>query len=459
MNKTFNDNFLLTSERVRNIYRHHGDDLPNIDFISNINVDDLATNKRFSNITELFIDSNKKMRQAMRYSGVDEKYITGSASDFEKFRAFCGVMPDLLGNLVYMQRHYELKFYFDCDLKICPENCEQIWNVTSEYLQNNDVRAMNLLRMANVESVSIVTDALRDLSPFEKIRSSESAVKVYPVLSMRGIIEIEEDRFVSYLSELADITDIQIKDFYTLGLAVNKIFDKFESMGCRSFLIDSFILSGFVKPDRYHADLIMKKAINKGSCELSGDEVAQWRAEFILFLAEEIKRRGWCLHYKIYVTSILKISLNSQYWRKLNVQKRGVIPQLKLIEYLGTKSAIPNTVVYSDCLDEITLAMDRNRTDTPKLLYGVDGKNCADAKKIRASFDCIARMSALGRLVGVPSFSDNILCKSYFETVKRVYLTAICDWIDASGTVADDEDILNLSEKIFYRNIKELQNL
>ena len=459
MNKTFNDNFLLTSERVRNIYRQHGDDLPNIDFISNINVDDLATNKRFSNITELFIDSNKKMRQAMRYSGVDEKYITGSASDFEKFRAFCGVMPDLLGNLVYMQRHYELKFYFDCDLKICPENCEQIWNVTSEYLQNNDVRAMNLLRMANVESVSIVTDGLRDLSPFEKIRSSESAVKVYPVLSMRGIIEIEEDRFVSYLSELADITDIQIKDFYTLGLAVNKIFDKFESMGCRSFLIDSFILSGFVKPDRYHADLIMKKAINKGSCELSGDEVAQWRAEFILFLAEEIKRRGWCLHYKIYVTSILKISLNSQYWRKLNVQKRGVIPQLKLIEYLGTKSAIPNTVVYSDCLDEITLAMDRNRTDTPKLLYGVDGKNCADAKKIRASFDCIARMSALGRLVGVPSFSDNILCKSYFETVKRVYLTAICDWIDASGTVADDEDILNLSEKIFYRNIKELQNL
>lgn len=459
MNKTFNDNFLLTSERVRNIYRHHGDDLPNIDFISNINVDDLATNKRFSNITELFIDSNKKMRQAMRYSGVDEKYITGSASDFEKFRAFCGVMPDLLGNLVYMQRHYELKFYFDCDLKICPENCEQIWNVTSEYLQNNDVRAMNLLRMANVESISIVTDALRDLSPFQKIRSSESAVKVYPVLSMRGIIEIEEDRFVSYLSELADITDIQIKDFYTLGLAVNKIFDKFESMGCRSFLIDSFILSGFVKPDRYHADLIMKKAINKGSCELSGDEVAQWRAEFILFLAEEIKRRGWCLHYKIYVTSILKISLNSQYWRKLNVQKRGVIPQLKLIEYLGTKSAIPNTVVYSDCLDEITLAMDRNRTDTPKLLYGVDGKNCADAKKIRASFDCIARMSALGRLVGVPSFSDNILCKSYFETVKRVYLTAICDWIDASGTVADDEDILNLSEKIFYRNIKELQNL
>ena len=459
MNKTFNDNFLLTSERVRNIYRQHGDDLPNIDFISNINVDDLATNKRFSNITELFIDSNKKMRQAMRYSGVDEKYITGSASDFEKFRAFCGVMPDLLGNLVYMQRHYELKFYFDCDLKICPENCEQIWNVTSEYLQNNDVRAMNLLRMANVESVSIVTDGLRDLSPFEKIRSSESAVKVYPVLSMRGIIEIEEDRFVSYLSELADITDIQIKDFYTLGLAVNKIFDKFESMGCRSFLIDSFILSGFVKPDRYHADLIMKKAINKGSCELSGDEVAQWRAEFILFLAEEIKRRGWCLHYKIYVTSILKISLNSQYWRKLNVQKRGVIPQLKLIEYLGTKSAIPNTVVYSDCLDEITLAMDRNRTDTPKLLYGVDGKNCADARKIRASFDCIARMSALGRLVGVPSFSDNILCKSYFETVKRVYLTAICDWIDASGTVADDEDILNLSEKIFYRNIKELQNL
>ncbi len=459
MSNTFNNNFLLTSERVRNLYNSREKDLPNIDFISNISVDDLAKNKRYTNITELFIDSNKKMRQAMRCSGVEEKYITGSASDFEKFKAFCGVMPDLLGNLMYMQRHYELKYYFDCDLKICPENCEQIWNITSDILRDNDICAMTLLEMANVEFINIVTDGLSSLSAFDCIRNSGSKVKVYPVLSMRGAIEIEEERFVSYLNELSALTDVQIKDFYSLGLAIGKIFDKFEEMGCRSFLIDSFILSGFVKPDRYHADLIMKKAINKGSSELSGDEVAQWRAEFILFLATEIKRRGWCLHYKIYVTSILKISLNSKYWRKQNVQKRGVIPQLKLLEYLNSKDAIPSTVVYSDCLDEITLAMDRNRADTPKLLYGVDGKNCADAKKIRASFDCIARMSALGRLVGVPSFSDNILCKSYFETVRRVYITAICDWIDASGTVADDDDVTALAEKIFYSNIKSLLNL
>ena len=459
MNKKFDDNFLLTSDRVRNLYFAHEIDLPNIDFISNINVNDLANNKRYTNITELFIDSNKKMRQAMRYSGVNEKYITGSASDFEKFKAFCGVMPDLLGNLVYMQRHYELKFYFDCDLKICPENCEKIWNVTADYMQNNDVRAIELLKNANVESLSIVHDALRDLAPFDKIKSHNGELKVYPVLGMRGLIEIEEDKFVSYINELSRITDIQIKDFYTLSLAVTKIFDEFEKAGCRSFLIDSFILNGFIKPDRYHADLIMKKALNKGSHELSCDEVAQWRAEFILFLATEIKRRGWVLHYKIYTTSILKIALNSTYWRKLNVDKRGVIPQLKLIEHLDTKNIIPTTIVYSDCLDEITLAMDRNRTDTPKLLYGVDGKNCADAKKIRASFDCIARMSALGRLVGVPSFSDNILCKSYFETIKRVYLAAICEWIDSSGSITDDDDIVSLAGKIFYKNIKTLQNL
>lgn len=456
MIKTFDENFLLPNELTRNLYGKIHDSFANIDFISNINVEDLSSNKRYSNITELFIDSNKKMRQAMRYSGVDEKYITGAASDFEKFKAFCDVMPDLIGNLVYMQRHFELKFYFDCDLKICPQNCESIWNITSDYLQNHNVRALSLLERARVEVLGIVTDGLSDLKPFEKIKNANTSVKVYPVLSMRGVIEIEEERFVSYINELSAVTEIQIKDFYTLGLAIGKVFDKFEGLGCSSFLIDSFVLSGFVKPDRYHADLIMKKAINKGSGELSADEVSQWRAEFILFLANEIKRRGWCLHYKIYVTSILKISLNSVYWRKLNIQKRGVIPQLKLIEYLEAKDALPNTVVYSDSLDEITLAMDRNRTDTPKLLYGVDGKNCADAKKIRASFDCIARMSALGRLVGVPSFSDNILCKSYFETVKRVYLTAICEWIESSGAPVDEEDVLTLAKKIFYSNIKNL---
>ena len=458
MNKKFNDSFLLTNERAKRLYLEKEINAPNVDFISNINIDDLAKNRRYSNITELFIDSNKKMRQAMRYAGVNEKYITGTASDYEKFRAFCSVMPDLLGNLVYMQRHFELRYYFDCELKICPENCEKIWKITSEQLERDDIRAMRLLQIANVEFISIVTDGLSDVSVFDKIKKHQSNTAVYPVLSMRGAIEIEEDRFVKYISELSKKTDIEIRDFYTLGLAVSKIFDEFESVGCRSFLVDSFVLSGYIKPDRYHADLIMKKAINKGSSELSADEVAQWRAEFIFFIANEIKRRSWCLHYKIYVTSILKISLNSPYWRKLNVQKRGVIPQLKLLEYLNSKDAIPNTVVYSDSLDEITLAMDRNRTDTPKFLYGVDGKNCVDAKKIRASFDCIARMSALGKLVGVPSFSDNILCKSYFETVRRVYLTAICDWVDSTGSVADDEDIINLAEKIFYTNVKELMN-
>ena len=455
----FNENLLLTNDCVRNLYKQLDSHLPNVDFISNVNVNDIAKNRRYSNITELFIYSNTKMRQVMRCSGVDEKYITGGASDFEKFKALCTVMPDLLGNPVYIQRHFELKFYFGCDLKICPQNCEEIWNVTSDYLETNEIRPMTLLRMANVESLSIVTDGANDLSAFERASELDSAVKVLPVLNIMGAIEIEEEGFVSYIKDLSEIYEIEIKDFYSLGLAISKTFDKFEKMGCRSVLIDSFVLSGFIKPDRYHADLILKKALNNGSNELSPDEIAQWRAEVIMLLASEIKRREWVLHYKICETSIFKIILNSNYWRKLNVPKIGVIPQLKLLEYLNLKNAIPNTVVYSDHLEEIALAMDRNKPDTAKLLYGIDGEICADANMIRASFDCITRMSAFGKLVGAPSFSDNILCKSYFETVRRVYLTAICEWIDASGIVVDDNDVIAIAEKIFYSNIKQLQNL
>ena len=111
MNKSFFENYLLPNDRVRELYLKNEINTPNVDLLSNINVDDIAKNKKYTNITELFIDSNKKMRQALRYSGVDEKYITGSASDFEKFKAFCSAMPDLLGNLVYAQRHFELKYY------------------------------------------------------------------------------------------------------------------------------------------------------------------------------------------------------------------------------------------------------------------------------------------------------------------------------------------------------------
>lgn len=447
-----NKNFILNSQTSERLYSERPKDQKFVDPVTIINTESIAQNKRYSNITELFIDCNKKVRKAMRAHGVDEKYITGNGSDFEKFSMLCMTMPDLLGNFTYIQCHYALEYYFGCQLKMCPDNCEMIWKMTSDYMEENVVTAQSILDRSGVELIGVQTDALTPLDDFDMIRKSSCKTRVCPVFNVKGAIEIEDEGFIDYLSNITKITGIQIKDFYSLCGAVSVLMDRFEELGCKSAIINSFVMPSFVKPDKYHADMILKRALQKGSGELSADEVCQWRAEFIMFISNELYKRGWCLHYKMYVSSILKITINSGYWRKYNIQKRGVIPQLKLLKYLNSHGQIPQTIVYSDCLDEIMLAMNPYAPDRIQLLFGVDGKNCSDVNKIKSSINCIARMSSLGNLVCIPSFSDNILCRSYFDIVERAYYSAIGEWIEMCGAPVDDADALNIADKILYRN-------
>lgn len=447
-------NFILNNETAKRLYQNRDASLTFADPVTTMNIDNIANNKRYTNITELFIDSNKKIRKAMRAHGVDEKYITGDGSDFDKFRMLCATMPDLLGNFMYVQSHYALKYYFGCDLKICPENCEKIWNITADYMQNNLVSAQTILDFSGVDFIGIQTDALSSLDGFKSLKESDCRTKVYPVFNIKGAIEIEEDSFVSYLKRISTNTGIEVKDFYTLCDAIAIIMDRFEEVGCKSAIINSFVLPSFVKPDKYHADMILKRAINKGSSELTPDEVCQWKAELIMFISNELYKRGWCLHYKMYVTSVLKLTINSGYWKKLNIQKRGVVPQLKLLKYLNSRGNIPKTIVYSDSLDEIMIAMNPYAPDRIQLLFGVDGKNCSDVNKLKSSINCIARLSSLGNLVCIPSFSDNILCRAYFDIIERAYYSAVGEWIENCGAPVDDDDALKIARKILSDNAK-----
>lgn len=450
------NNFILNNETSKRLYQNRDASLTFADPVTTMNIHHIAKNKRYTNITELFIDGNKKIRKAMRAHGIDEKYITGDGSDFDKFRMLCATMPDLLGNFMYLQSHYALKFYFGCDLKICPENCEQIWNITADYMQNNIISAQSILDMSNIEFIGVQTDATASLDSFVLLKDSSCRTKVYPVFNIKGAIEIEEESFAAYLKKISSITSVDVKDFYTLCDAISLIMDKFEAAGCKSANINSFVLPAFVKPDKYHADMILKRALSKGSGELTSDEVCQWKAELIMFISSELYKRGWCLHYKMYVTSVLKLTLNSGYWKKLNTQKRGVVPQLKLLKYLNSRGNIPKTIVYSDSLDEIMLAMNPYSPDRIQLLFGVDGKNCSDVNKLKSSINCIARLSSLGNLVCVPSFSDNILCRAYFDIIERAYYSAIGDWIENSGAPVEDEDAFRIARKILCDNAKEL---
>ena len=125
-----NQNYLLHNETAKKLYFQYAKDLPIIAFCNQS--DDVYTN-----ITEAFLSNDTYKLESMRQGGIDEKYITGNVSDYEKFKAFCTILPKFAGNPIYLLSHIELFYNFDCELSICEDNCDILWSKCNEYLNNN----------------------------------------------------------------------------------------------------------------------------------------------------------------------------------------------------------------------------------------------------------------------------------------------------------------------------------
>ena len=183
--------FLLDTETSKWLYHDCAERLPIIDYHCHLSPREIAENQRYSNITEVWLYGDHYKWRAMRNCGVDEKYITGEGSDYEKFRAYCGVMPLLAGNPLYHWSHMELRQYFDCDLILCPENCDAIWKLTAARLAEPDMGARDLIARSGVRLLCTTDDPPDSLEYHRQIRESGYGVSVLPAFRPDKGMQIE----------------------------------------------------------------------------------------------------------------------------------------------------------------------------------------------------------------------------------------------------------------------------
>ena len=128
MKKFMGDNFLLNTESAKKLYHDYAETMPILDYHCHTNPEQIANDYRFKTITEAWLGGDHYKWRMMRNAGVDERYITGDASDWEKFLAYAKVLPRAIGNPLYHWTHLELKRYFGCDLLINEENARAIYD-------------------------------------------------------------------------------------------------------------------------------------------------------------------------------------------------------------------------------------------------------------------------------------------------------------------------------------------
>src|SRR5580704_2311955 len=175
-----NDDFLLSTKPARKLYHKYAEAEPIFDYHCHIPPKDIAENRQFKNLFEIWLEGDHYKWRAMRSNGVEEKFCTGAASPRDKFLAWAKTVPQTLRNPLYHWTHLELKRYFGISELLDEKNAKKIWAKANEKLGNDELRPQGIMKKFQVRCVCTTDDPADDLSHHKKMASNGMATKIYP---------------------------------------------------------------------------------------------------------------------------------------------------------------------------------------------------------------------------------------------------------------------------------------
>ena len=281
MEKFISDDFLLDNKFSRELYHEFAEKLPLIDFHCHLDPQEIAENKHWENIAQVWLGGDHYKWRLMRSNGVEEKYCTGEASDREKFQKFAEAMPYMLRNPMYHWCHLELARFFGIDdVLLSGDTAEEVWNRANEVLKSG-LGARECMQKSNVEAVCTTDDPVSDLSWHAEIAKSDFPVKVCPTFRPDKAFAIEgHENYIKYLEKLEKASGIEIKSYYDLLKAIKVRHDYFHEHGCR--VSDYGIETVWFKNSFYYeVEDTFKKAISSSE-HLAPEEVVAFKSAILL---------------------------------------------------------------------------------------------------------------------------------------------------------------------------------
>ena len=223
MNDFIHDDFMLQTTTARNLFHKYAKKMPIIDYHCHLVPKEIAVDYKFRTITELWLGGDHYKWRLLRANGVNEKYITGDASDWEKFEKWAATIPYTMRNPMYHWTHLELKRVFGIDDLLNPDTAREIYDRANEMLQKPEYSARGLMKKFNVEVVCTTDDPLDSLEYHKQIKESGFEVKVLPTWRPDKSMAVENvDNFRAYVEELSKITGFNITTFDSYSLEIFK---------------------------------------------------------------------------------------------------------------------------------------------------------------------------------------------------------------------------------------------
>ncbi len=459
MKQFMDKDFLLSTETAKALYHDYAAKMPIIDYHCHINPKEIAEDKSFDNITQVWLGGDHYKWRLLRANGVEEKYITGNAPDREKFQKWAETMPKAIGNPVYHWSHLELQRYFDYNGVLNEKTAEDVWNICNAKLQQSSMGARNIIKQSDVKVICTTDDPIDTLEWHKMIAEDETFdVKVLPAFRPDKAMNIEKADFVDYLTKLTQVSKISITSFSDLCDALSNRIAFFDSMGCKiSDHALEYVMYQAASAEEIEA-IFAKRLSGTIPSEL---EQLQFKTAFMVFVGKEYHKLGWTmqLHYGT------KRDNNTFMFNKLGpdtgydcINTYGSSAQMSnYLNALNITDQLPKTIIYSlnpndNAAIGTVIGCFQDSTAVGKIQHGSAWWFNDQKLGMIDQMTSLANVGLLSNFVGMLTDSRSFLSYTRHEYFRRILCDLIGTWVENGEYPGDMEYLGKMVQDISYNN-------
>lgn len=457
MKKFMDRDFLLDSDTAKHLFHDYAENMPIADYHCHLSPKEIYEDRRFENITQVWLGGDHYKWRLMRWHGVEEKYITGAGSDHDKFMKWAETLGCAIGNPLYHWSHLELQRYFGYTGILNEDTAEEVWNLCNEKLQHMSARQM--IADAKVTHLCTTDDPIDDLHYHELIKTDSSFhTEVLPAWRPDQIIAIEKDSFVSYLHKLEAAAQMTIETYPELRQALHNRLNYFAAHGCRvsDHGLDAV---AYIPASEAELNAILAKKINHEV--LSEEECLKYRSALLKDLGREYAERGWVmqLHYNVIRNTNTRMfqALGPDSGLDCISHQADTNGLVAFLDALAKDSNLPKTVIYSlnpndNAVIDTIIGCFEDSECRGKLQHGAAWWFNDHKQGMEAQMITLASEGMLSDFIGMLTDSRSFLSYARHEYFRRILCNMIGAWVE-NGEYPDDEKRLEKIVKgICYDN-------
>ena len=447
--KTFLDkDFLLSNETSKRLFHEYVNDLPIIDYHCHLPVKQIAQDTRFENLTRVWLNGDHYKWRAMRTNGVDESYITGNKSDWEKFHKWAETVPYTLRNPLYHWTHLELQRYFNINDLLGPRNSKEIYEHCSSLLQTDGFSARGLLQRMNVELICTTDDPVDSLEFHQQLKREDFAVAVFPAFRADKAMDIDDPvLFNAYVKRLEEVSATDISSLEDFLSALNSRHDYFGANGCciSDHGLEQMVSDPFIESEIKLIFENLRMGKKQGTAEKR-----KFKSAMLLWLAEWDHDKGWVQQFHLGAMRNINSRMMKQMGPDTGWDSIGDFAQAsalaRFLNKLDSENKLAKTIIYNlnPADNEVMATMTGNFNDgsvAGKIQFGSAWWFLDQKDGMVKQLNALSNMGLLSKFVGM--FTDSrsflsfprheyfhrILCQIFGEEIEKGELPSDLPWV------------------------------